>query len=316
MFIVRASLAGIDLLQWISHLTRWDTEPQGLGIDSPQLILGWPNSRSALCVLFKSMRKILQFLLLLGINVLGATGCSSGSRGKAPGLVILVPGVAGDGSWYRNVAPALRELGDERTVESFSWGAPGFAFFLNFNNTSIHESAEKKLAQRITKYRAEHPNEPLDIVAHSAGGGVTLGALAKLPADIRVRHILLLHPSVSPAYPLAKPLAGCDSITLFHSAGDKTFLDWRTSHFGTYDNIKTKAAGNAGFDLSGLDPSLRRRVTVIPFTETDRSLGNDGEHFGALARAYLVQRVLPIIAINDAAPAPESAATAPSPPNR
>lgn len=242
------------------------------------------------------MGKLTQLLLLAGIHIAGGAACSSGSRGTAPGLVILVPGVAGDGSWYRNVAPALRDLGDGRTIESFSWGAPGFAFFLNFNNTSIHESAEKKLAKRIETYRAEHPDEPLDIVSHSAGGGVTLGALAKLPADVRVRRVLLLHPSVSPGYALAKPLAACDSITLFHSALDRTFLEWRTGNFGTYDNIKSKAAGNTGFDLATLDPSLRPRVTMIAFTESDRELGNDGDHFGALSRDYLRERVLPIIA--------------------
>lgn len=238
---------------------------------------------------------ILFMLPLMAGLLTTAMGCTSSSRGTAPGLVILVPGVAGDGSWYRHVVPALREAGDQRSLESFRWGAPGPAFFLNFNNERIHDAAEQKLADRITTYRAQHPAEPVDILAHSAGGGVTLGALAKLPQGVRVGRVILLHPSVSPTYPLDRALAACDAITLFHSTGDKTFLEWRTSTFGTYDNVKTKAAGHAGFDLTKLSESDRRRVTMIAHSDTDRSLGNNGDHFGALSRDFLRHRVMPVL---------------------
>lgn len=255
-----------------------------------------PDCRSQLRMADHTMMNLTLMVLLIAGILTSAMGCTSSSRGSAPGLVLLVPGVAGDGSWYRHVVPALRAAGDERTLESFRWGAPAPAFFLNFNNTSIHESAERKLAERITTYRTEHPKEPLDIIAHSAGGGVTLGALAKLPAGIGVDRIILLHPSVSPGYPLARPLAACDSITLFHSNNDRTFLEWRTGNFGTYDNVKTKAAGNVGFDLTSLNSQDRTRVVMYPHSDADRSLGNDGDHFGALSRAFLQQRVVPILA--------------------
>ncbi len=223
-------------------------------------------------------------------------GCSSNSRGSAAGLILFVPGVAGDGASYRNIVPALRDAGDERTVESFGWGAPSFAFFMNFNNVTIHESAEKKLAARIVDFRTSHPDEPLDIIAHSAGGGVTLGALRKLPEGIHVGRVLLMHPSVSPTYPVTEALRCCDSITLVHSDRDTTFLKWRTSHFGTYDNVKTTAAGNAGFDLSKIDASARGKLLMVRFEDSDRSLGNDGGHFGPLASAYLRKRIMPLFA--------------------
>ena len=244
---------------------------------------------------FRCLRIDPQLSLALTALCCCAVGCSSSSPGKAPGLVIFVPGVAGDGSWYRNFTPALRATGDQRTVKSFGWGAPSFAFFMNFNNVSIHEAAERKLADLVVDYRKSHPQVPIDIVAHSAGGGVTLGALSKLPAGIHVRKVILLHPSISPTYALSKPLEASESIDLFYSDRDKTFLDWRTSTFGTYDNVKTKAAGNAGFDMSALDPSLRSKVRMHAYSDGEKALGNDGDHFGALSEPFLRERVLPLL---------------------
>lgn len=237
--------------------------------------------------------------LAAGLAVIAAmigVGCSSGARGTAPGLILFVPGVAGDGNWYRHITPAVRNAGDNRTIEVVRWGAPGPAFFMNFNNVSIHESAERKLADRIVAFRADHPDVRIDILTHSAGGGVALGALAKLPGGTRVHQLVLLHPSVSPQYPLSASLRACESITLFHSERDTTFLSWRTSTFGTYDNVKTKAAGNTGFDLSDLSHDERNRVRMVAYADADRALNNDGDHFGALSRDYLDQRVIPLFA--------------------
>ena len=236
-------------------------------------------------------------IITFAVAAILAAGCAATrSKGDAAGLILFVPGVSGDGSMYRNVIPALREAGDHRTIESFRWGAPGAFFFFNFNNVGIHERAERALAQRIVDYHAAHPAEPLDVIAHSAGGGVTLGALAQLPADVHVRRVVLLHPSVSPTYPLAASLARVEErLTLFHSDRDTTFLSWRTSNFGTYDNVKTKAAGNAGFDLSSLTAAERAKVTMHTFAPEDDHLGHDGGHFGPLAKPFLTQRVVPTV---------------------
>ena len=42
----------------------------------------------------------------------------------------------------------------------------------------------------------------IDLIGHSAGGGVILGALRRLPADVPVDRVVLLSPSVSPGYEL------------------------------------------------------------------------------------------------------------------
>lgn len=237
------------------------------------------------------MRRALTTFAILSV------GCSSGSRGTAPGVVLLIPGVGGDGPSYRHVVPALRACGDERPVESFVWGVPGPGFFFNFNNAAVHERAERALADRLATLRRERPDGRIDLIAHSAGGGVALGALARLPADVRVGRLVLIHPSVSPAYPLNASLAHVDGIELFCSDRDTTFLSWRTATFGTYDNVKSRAAGNAGFSAD--DPRL---TTHRYHPAADAPLGHDGGHFGALARLFLERRIVPLIVSASSAP--------------
>ena len=241
-------------------------------------------------ILFPIMRLPLFFLMIFVVS------CSStNSPGTAPGMILFVPGASGDGSWYKNIVPAIRDSSDQRTIKCIDWGAPKFAFVFNFNTPSIHEAAERKLADEIVCYRKAYPRDPLDIIAHSAGGGVALGALTRLPTGIRVDKVILLHPSVSPTYPLTAPLKACDCVELFCSDQDKTFLSWRTSTFGTYDNVNTKAAGNQGFDLSALSAAVRSKIRTHAYTESDRALENDGDHFGALSLPFLRERVVPLL---------------------
>lgn len=224
-----------------------------------------------------------QFLLIL---VLFCTGCySTNSAGTGPGVILFVHGAGGDASWYRGIVQGLRDAGEKRPIRAVTWGMGGPLFVMNFNDKGVHDRAEKKLADAIAKETIG----PIDVVAHSAGCGVTLGALARLPKDGRVRHVVLLAPSVSPSYDVRAALARVDSLHAFRSDRDTLFLSWRASNFGTYDGVKSKAAGNAGFAAS--DPKLRQYA----WSDVDKSLDNDGDHFGATSRKFVAQRVAPLL---------------------
>ncbi|CAN5349738.1 hypothetical protein BH09PLA1_BH09PLA1_14020 [soil metagenome] len=235
------------------------------------------------------MRRIAT-LLLVFICIAGCSAQSDRIRPSQSNVIFLVPGVAGPSRSYQNLIDGIHDGGIDRPVQIVSWGAPSMFFFMNFSNTSIHESAERSLAERITKWHAEHPNATIDIVAHSAGCGVTLGALKQLPQGCTVSTIVLLAPSVSPQYELEPATRAVTGIThVYFSDRDTTFLEWRTGNFGTYDNIKTPAAGNRGFVSAppgvkqhGYDPSWN-------------SLGNDGGHFGGLSRSFARDVIAPLL---------------------
>ena len=225
------------------------------------------------------------------------SGCSSRPPNpRTPDVVFLVPGAAGDGRHYDGLVRGLRAGGVEDRVEVVPWGMPGSLSVLNLQDDGIHRRAEAKLAAELRAWRERHPEARVSVVAHSAGCGVTLGALA-LPGTPSVDRVVLLNPSVSPGYDLTPALPKIDQrLHVFHSDGDRFFLSWRTGTFGTYDNVKTRAAGNVGFTrVEKLPPVLNQKVTQHGRNETWRAQGNNGGHFGTCARVFAAQTIAPLL---------------------
>ena len=236
-------------------------------------------------------------LLTAFVLIPALLGCGPRAYPAKDRVVVFVPGVSGDGPWYDGVK---RGLGDVR-IDTLAWGAPMPLFAMNFSNRGIHDAAEAELAKRLRRLAGQRAGR-IDIVAHSAGCGVALGALRRLGEPI-IDAVVLLAPSVSPSYDLAPALASVrGNIHVFHSDRDALFLSWRTSRFGTYDNVKTKAAGNMGFDVAGLAPELRTRVVQHAYEPQWRELGNDGTHDGPVARGFVARVVAPLLGLTPAAP--------------
>jgi hypothetical protein len=227
-----------------------------------------------------------RLLLLVGSIFFCAGGCA---RSSAAGddAVFVVHGVGGAGA-SGGLVNALKRPG--RSVRSFEWGAPAPLFALNFSSKSVHDRAEMALSKAITNWHREHPNGRVDLVGHSAGCGVILGALPRL--DFDVGTVILLAPSVSPGYDLHAALAKIDGrLHVFHSDRDTTFLKWRTGNFGTYDRVKTPAAGNLGFE--GNYPA--DKVIQHPYDPAWEKFGNDGGHFGPVNKGFVDAVVEPLL---------------------
>lgn len=222
-------------------------------------------------------------------------GCSTAQVTAERGVIVFVPGVAGDGPWYDGLRNGLREGGIALPIQTFRWGAPAPLFALNFNTKSIHDDAERRLVERFTELAAANGDAPIIVLAHSAGCGVALGGASRLPTGVRIRNIVLLNPSVSPKYDLSPALQRADGVIVFHSDRDTTFLKWRTSTFGTYDGVKTVAAGNAGFDLSLVPPEQAARVRQFGYQPAYAEHGNRGDHFGATARRFARIVIAPLV---------------------
>ncbi|MCS7034956.1 MAG: hypothetical protein NZ561_13340, partial [Phycisphaerae bacterium] len=222
------------------------------------------------------------------------SGCAGGSAGAGAGTIVVVTGVNGDGPWYSDLRRGLTDGRVHRRIETFGWGLPGPLFAMNFNSKPIHHAAERRLAARIKVLAGQQTSGPIAIVAHSAGAGVAMGALARLPEGLTVDQVILLHPSLSPQFDLSPGLTKIDQrLIVFHSERDTTFLQWRTGTFGTYDGVRTTAAGNRGFDLSSLAPELRQKVVQRAYEPQFAELGNDGGHFGVTSRRFVAEVIAP-----------------------
>lgn len=240
------------------------------------------------------MVRTVQFILI-ALAML-ATGCANRNAmpiDDAPGadrVILFVPGVTGDGPWYD---AAYHELTQIAPVEMFHWGAPKLLFIANFRDKQIHDRAEQRLAERIDALPASV--ERVQIVAHSAGCGVALGATAQ--AKRRIDRLILIAPSVSPTYDLRPAMSRLDGpVHVFYSKDDVLLLKWRTSTFGTYDRVKTPAAGHVSFTPDALPLPDRARLIqhayddLSPTTQPTR-----GGHFACLAQPLFRAAILPLL---------------------
>jgi hypothetical protein len=238
------------------------------------------------------MRNLSQILILL----LPFASLACGTSITAPPtdrIVCFVHGAGGDVG-YGGLKSGLDD-GGITDLRAFHWGSAIFP--LNFQSTDIHDAAEKDLAAHITEWLHQKPDCQIDLVSHSAGGGVVLGAVGRLDPSLHVHNVVLLAPSVSPGYNLVPALSRvAGHLHLFYSSDDIVFLKWRTGTFGTYDNIRTPAAGHLGFNPQPpLPTDLAAKLVQHPYDPAWRDLGDDGGHLGPIAHDFVRAIVAPLL---------------------
>jgi len=242
------------------------------------------------------MRRRIACILVGGAISIAIAGCGA-SIARHVDVVVIVPGAGGSLAGTEQIREGLRDAAITAPIVVFEWGAPPPLFVLNLQDRTIHDSAERRLARQIAQWRQANPAGHIGIIAHSAGCGVVLGALGRLKEDAGIDSVVLLAPSVSPGYDLDAALRQVRGrMHVFYSERDRLWLHWRTGTFGTYDNVRTPAAGNSGFvTLGQLTPELRSRVFQHGYREQWNDLGHGGGHFGALSRAFVARVVAPAL---------------------
>ena len=226
----------------------------------------------------------------------GIAGCNTAPPTVQPSdrVTLFVPGVFGNGPWYNDLIDEIGHVSGP--VQVVDWGMPKPLFVANFSSSGIHADAEAALARRIDALPSTV--KTIELIGHSAGCGVVLGALAR--THRQATDVVLLAPSVSPEYDLRAALKHTTGEThVFYSTNDTLFLHWRTGHFGTYDDVKTPAAGYAGFDTDALDSGERQHLIQHAYNPAWQSLGNTGGHGGALAKPFVQQVLAPLFRTND-----------------
>src|SRR5205814_4294428 len=121
------------------------------------------------------------------------------------------------------------------------------------------------------------------------------------PQGLNVEHVVLLAPSVSPGYNLMPSLRHVNvQLHLFYSNQDIVFLKWRTGTFGTYDNIKTPAAGHLGFSPNPpLPADLAGKLVQHNYDPKWGELGDDGGHLGPIAHDFVREIVAPLLHLRE-----------------
>ncbi len=211
---------------------------------------------------------------------------------RSTNVVLVLPGIDGAGPWYNSLIGGLKEGGDD--VELVSWGTP-LMFFANLMFPAIHGPAERNLAERIRRERAEHPDGRIILVGHSAGCGVILQALARLETGLQVETVVLLAPAVSEKYDLAPAISHTrGTVHVFYSSHDQMLPS--TCVTGTYDHVFSNSGGLNGFALTERLPAMaREHLDQHPYDPAWKKLGCEGGHFGWRSKPFVEQVLVPLV---------------------
>ncbi|KPK79216.1 MAG: hypothetical protein AMJ81_13605 [Phycisphaerae bacterium SM23_33] len=216
------------------------------------------------------------------LAALGLGGCGLSGENVTPerldcGLVIILPGIEGEGPLSHGVREGLLDAGVDLALAIHQWGRPVPLAGPLLNQMDIigNRLAGARIAQLIMDYQDSHPAGPVYIVGHSGGGGVAVFAAEALPDGRDIQGLILLSPSISSGYDLTKALGRCrNGIVNFYSKGDVGLLVVGTTLFGNVDGVRGPAAGAVGFSKSLPD------VYQVGWDESMVAAGHDGSHTG------------------------------------
>ncbi len=167
------------------------------------------------------------------------------------GLVIILPGIEGEGPLNHDIRRGLLASGVYRALPIHSWGRPVPIAGPLINQMDIigNRIAAKHIADMIVDYQAKHPGRPVHLIGHSGGGGMAVFAAEALPAGAQVDGLVLLSPSISHGYDLTKAIGHCRSgILNIYTRSDIGLLVIGTTIAGNVDGVRGPAAGALGFD--------------------------------------------------------------------
>ncbi len=218
------------------------------------------------------------------------------------GLIVSFPGVFG-GDWaMAESRRAYRDAGVKSAIISFDYQRIPFISFLdNLMDEDGNRKRALKIANKVSDYRKNYPNTPIDFVGYSGGGPIALMTVEALDNDIKIRNILLVQSAISPKYNLTPALSHTKgNIVNFYCESDWLFLGLGTKIFGTSDRLQSDAAGKVGFDIESAIPNQTDRIKLIeiPWTqESFKETGHLGDHFGMLFYQWNKEMIAPYLLI-------------------
>ncbi len=225
-----------------------------------------------------------------GALLLSGVGCW---RPPAPtmiqqerGVVWMFPGMSGQ-PWHLQAAyQGFRDAGVDDAIRIYEWDTPVYRSFSHLMDLEHNRELAGRVADEIVRYRARYPEQGVDLVGYSAGGGIAILVAEALPEEVRLDQVVLVQAAVSPTYDLTAALERIDGrLVNIYCASDWFILGWGTEMFGTVNRQKTESAGKVGFDLDVAVASddLRHKVVQRKWTAEMLKSFHMGDHAGILS---------------------------------
>ncbi|MCD4824285.1 MAG: DUF726 domain-containing protein [Phycisphaerae bacterium] len=239
-------------------------------------------------------------LLTLVVSIGGCSKYDIGTKYTTPqrvdkGIVVILPGIEGESGANRDIRKGLSDAEIPYALLIYRWGAlvPGPAgMLINQTNVSRNRKVGQELAEQIAQYQRNHPNRPVFLVGHSAGGGIavfTLEALGKINGAKPIEGAFLLSASISASYPLDGALRMVRrGIVNTYNPTDKLLKDG-TGMFGNVDGGRGDSAGRTGFKRS-YARVYERKITS---EQVRREFGQASTAHFAATKAKLIEKYAP-----------------------
>ena len=235
-------------------------------------------------------RAIISLSLLTVIGGCGHGGNTSAFDRRDPnGRTYYIDGAGNWGFGVHEVVAGLRRAGYQGNIINYRWS-------LTLNPALDHtlgrggaRASGQSLAAEITRYRKQHPDTAVHLIALSAGTGVAVWACEALPASQPVDNVILLGSSLSSDYALDDAMKNIrGGLWVYHSWKD-AILQGPVRWLGTID-------GELGGESAGLvgirrPQQHRDRVHNVEWSERYARYGWNGGHVDSIAQPF-VQHVL------------------------
>ncbi|MGD8451321.1 MAG: hypothetical protein PVJ57_05830 [Phycisphaerae bacterium] len=258
------------------------------------------------------------FTLLLCAGLCCLTGCTwitylgTDATGSEHGRTYYVGGAGPFGHIGTiDVPHGLRQAGYEGSLEVFGWQGLIPSHLRDQIDRSRNEEQAHRLAQRVEAYLRHHPACPVNIIALSAGTGITTWALENLPDELQVNNVVFLGSSMSRDYDLRPALRHVrgrlynfyspDDPVLLHAVPITGSVDRRTRGINV--------AGLFGFAApTGEDTPVAEvygpRLRNMPYRKHYRDYGYDGMHTDGTSAAFVEHILAPLLLSPEDTPSP------------
>lgn len=229
---------------------------------------------------------------LLGLLALGAGGCQRPTftwRARA-GLTVYCHGAGNLDFAHRSIRDGLLAAGHRGQVYSYVWTMS----FVPPVDQVVRPWVEKRaegLARLIETYQQRYPGRPVNLIGLSAGSGVVVWALEKLPPGHGVDNVVLLSSSLSADYDLRPALAHVKGkLYNFYWPGDPLLGNIVKKGFFTVDGrFRAQSAGLVGFRQAD------ERVENIHWEPLEKTLANYRGHTDCTRAEFVRDEIAPLL---------------------
>ncbi len=207
----------------------------------------------------------------------------------AQGRIIVLPGIHNTLFHLNGFIDMARVSLPNFEIDMRKWGVT-FLGIRNLRAAEDNNAFARDLADDISRWRRQNPNELLYLIGYSGGGGVASLVLQELPDGVVIDRLILIAPAISAEFPIDQHAREhvLEFVVNFASVKDMQ-VGLGTRLFGTIDRKYEYAAGFSGFS------DVSDQLAQWHWRADDHQIGHYGNHVAYLGRRWQRDFLVPAL---------------------